>query len=183
MAKWFACVNIAQMDLDHRRLDGCKSIPQCNRIMRKCSRIDNNAICIISMGLKVIDQGPFVVRLEILYAYSSQIFSTLLQHFINLGQGCCTINSGFASAQCIEIWSMHHQNFQDGSPAKNAVTTRCTSSPGMEVIATSPMRRGITQCTCLSATFLSSCIAARISRADTEPEQAIGNPKARRRSH
>src|SRR5579859_3954831 len=103
--KWLARVNIAQVYLDNRRFHHRKGVAQGERVVSQRAWIDNNAVRASTVLLQVINERPFMIRLEVLYCYF-QLRPALLQHLVNLRQGHSTIDGGFAGAQGIKVWAI-----------------------------------------------------------------------------
>src|SRR6266516_4529915 len=110
MAKRLTRINIAHEYFDNEGLYCCKRVAQGDRVMGQCPRINYDTICFICMLLEIIDKPTFVIRLAALHG-CSQLCATFLQHCIDVCQGCCAIDSGFASPQRIEVWAVHDNYF------------------------------------------------------------------------
>ena len=110
MAKAFALVNIRQMNLNERDVDGGQSIAQYDAGMREaCCINDDETNTERGRALDAIDQVAFVIALKALQMNACE-FCSRCHGRMNLSQGDRTIYFRLALAQQVEIWSLKHQN-------------------------------------------------------------------------
>jgi hypothetical protein len=103
VAKIFSGKGIAQVDLYEGNLNREQGIPQCDAGVRKTAWIQNDEIDLIGSGpLNSVNQFMFGIALKA-FELMPQLLCELDAALLDVGEGGCAIDTGFAGTQEVQI--------------------------------------------------------------------------------
>ncbi len=94
------------MDFDERNAYAKKSIANGDAGMRECSRVDDNAIDILRLGLmNPVNQGALMIALEC-GDFNIQAVTQFDQLLIDISQCLCAVMTGLTCPQKVQVGAM-----------------------------------------------------------------------------
>ena len=108
--EFLACVNVADVDFDHRGADARHCVTNGDAVMTQGAGDDDDRLRTGPMHLNRVDELAFMIRLQS-DDLGRRIRSGSLrfQPGDNVGQGRAAVDSRFAGSEQIQIWTVEHQ--------------------------------------------------------------------------
>jgi hypothetical protein len=104
--EWFTPMNIAQVNLNKGKRDGCKGITKGNTGMREACRIDHKPLNFLNQGeLNTVNELAFVIGLKVFKPQTKRVRKAY-QLGIDALQSLRTVDVRFALTKHVEVRAM-----------------------------------------------------------------------------